>query len=156
MSLDRNFLYEKNFKRFLDFWNSEVEKKLFRCSKEYGAYNQLKKTLNPNSKSDWDYHLYKIYNLLLKDLSSHLNCMIDFTADDRTFFIINRKYCVRTALNSNRHLSQIVIFGILQKSQISEKKINQIFVEMDKELFKGHKLNAFLTEKWNLIKVFFS
>ena len=154
MNINRRSLYDKKFNEFLKFWNSEVEKKLFRCSKEYGIYNAIKKTLNPKNKSDWDDYLYGYYRRLIDELFLNINSIVDFTNGE--YKLIKRKYCVRTALGDKRHLSQLLIFSILQRSCVDNDKFRNVFNEMDKELFRGHKLSAYATEKWNLIKLFFS
>jgi hypothetical protein len=154
MNINRYSLYDNGFKKFLDFWNSEVEKKLFRCSKEYGIFNLVKKTLNPKSKSNWDDNLYAFYRNLQDELILNRDSIIDFSNGNEN--LIKRKYCVRTAQNDNRHLAQLVIFHILQRSMIDSTKFKQVFLAMDKELYKGRRMRNFCYEKWGFVKLFFS
>ena len=43
-----NYFKAKNRQVFLMYWDGEMQKKLFRCAKELGFYNKLKKTLSPD------------------------------------------------------------------------------------------------------------
>ena len=141
-------LFHDDFEDFLIFWNNEVEKKLFRHSKECGVFNKIKKALNPLNKPNWDDNLRKYYNQINDELLLNNDCVIDLS--------VGRKYCVKTASNSRRHFSQIMVFFVLQHSEISEDKKREVFIEMDKELFKKSKIRNFFLEKWYYIKLFFS
>lgn len=148
---DKNF---EKFNKFRAFWNKEVKKIFFRYSKEYGIYNKIKITLNPNNKQYWDDNFYEIYARLVNILMEGDEAMIDFNATFKSNNI-KRKYCVKTALKDNRHLSQFLIYFILARSNIKSDVFEKIFIKIDKELFKGHKINAFLIEKWYLITLYF-
>ena len=154
MNINRYSLYDKNFKSFLEFWNSEVEKKLFRCSKEYGVFNLVKKALNPKSKPNWDDNLYTFYRKLHDELIVNRDSIIDFSSGNEK--LLNRKFCVKTAIDDNRHLSELMVFYILQHAMIDNTRFKQVFTAMDKELYKGRRVRNFCYEKWGFVKLIFS
>lgn len=149
-----NLISEYGFINFKKFWDSEVEKKLFRCSKEYGIYNQIKKVLNPSHKRYRDDALKKIFNELVLDLYFHPCGIIDFSS--KNYKLINRKFTVSTAIYSKRHLSQLIVFKILEKTYINDEKFLDVFRKMDRQLYKNHKLSTFIIEKWYFFKLFLS
>ena len=145
-----------DFIDFKKFWGSEAEKKLFRCSKEFGIYAQVKKILNPKNKKYREGEIKKIYEEVFGILFLHKYGVIDFSDYDNKRVLTNRKFTVSTAFHSKRHLSLLVIFRILEKIHIDEIKFKKLFEKIDIELFKQHKLSTFFIENWYFIKLFFT
>jgi hypothetical protein len=143
------------FIKFEAFWNSEIEKKLFRCSKDLGFYVPLKKVLtsknSPRYRRD---RLFEIWEKHIAQLNQHKNYAVDFS--EGGLLPNKRSYSVTTALHDNRHLSQIIIFYLFQHCKLDYTKFKTAFETMDKEIFKGHRFSSFMKEAWYYTKIFFS
>lgn len=149
-----NYHKKENRKYFVDYWNSEVSKKLFRCSKEFGFYHVLKKVL----KSDYSYSrneiIYKSLVHLLNDLYDNKKEIIDFShlLDKQ-----NRlRYPVYTALTSKIHLSHLVTLCLLRKCNLSHQLTVDAFEWMTVEIFKENRCKARWNEIRAYIKLFFT
>ena len=147
--------YNPKFIKFEKFWNSEIEKKLFRCSKDLGFYIPLKKTLTPAKCSSYRrIRLFEIWKKHVSELSQHKSYAVDFS--ESGLLLSKRKYSVTTALHDDRHLSQIIIFYLFQHCKLNYTKFKAAFEIMDEEIYKGHKFSSFMKEKWYYMKIFFS
>ncbi len=137
-----NYFKAKNRQEFLMYWDGEMQKKLFRCSKELGFYNKLKKALSPSG------YLFAtsggrvgLLNKLLIDLNENKDGVLNFEGlfDDEGK---DCTYPVHTALRSKIHLSHLYSLAILQKCGISHSELSNAFKWLSKEIFKGHKFYA--------------
>ena len=138
------------------YWDGEMQKKLFRCSKELGFYNKLKKTLSPRG------YLFAtsggrlaLLNKLLIDLNENKDGVLNF----ENLFEENGKgytYPVHTALRSKVHLSHLYSLAILQKCGLSHTDLIKSFGWMTREIFKGHKMYAKRKEMMGYFRIFMS
>ena len=137
-----NYSEKGNKEKFMLYWDGEMQKKLFRCSKELGFYNKLKKALSPRG------YLFassggkmELLTKLLNDLKSNNDGVLNFEGlfDDEGKDCI---YPVHTALRSKIHLSHLYSLAILQKCGISHSELSNAFKWLSKEIFKGHKFYA--------------
>lgn len=138
------------FLEFRTFWDNEINKKLFRYSKEFEFYEKLKKILGPKQKSN----LLNIFTSVMRNLISNNAKVIEFTRE-HDFNNVSRKYSVCTAINDKRHFSQILVFQILRKCSLQKEIFMEVFEKMDEEIFKGHRAQAFFREKYDLVITFF-
>ncbi len=158
--------YTTKFLEFEGFWKSNIERKLFRCAKDLGFLDRLKKELTGNSKMTSRDKFIKIYNILRKDLNSHDNLVIDYVNDKRRMKP-GLKFTASTALNDKRHFSQLVAFSILDKIftssyslieydfSISSELYSKATIMMTDEIYHGHKISSYIKEQFYLFKLFF-
>ena len=151
-----NYFKAKNRQEFLMFWDGEMQKKLFRCAKELGFYNKLKKTLSPRG------YLFAtsggrvaLLNKLLIDLNENKDGVLNF---ENLFEEEGKDYTypVHTALRSKIHLSHLYALTILQKCGLSHYELMDAFKWVTKEIFKGHKMYAKRKEMMGYFRIFMS
>ena len=139
-----------SFEEFLCFWNNEVEKKLRRCSKEFGFYPKLWTTLfNKDKKIPVLIGFYKHVKNRFTYRTNPKN-IIDLSNAG-----VKRKFSVLTPLKDSRHFSQLVIFKIFESLCLDDETFKKAFKMMDNEIYKNHKFETFYIEKIGLIKAFF-
>lgn len=143
-----------DFETFETFWFEEAEKKLLRCTKEFGIYEKTKKILNPKRKRKRDriVNLYILYYDTINNITSYGNTLVSFyypTTETK------RECSAELVLTDKRHFSQAFAFTILGKIPCCHKTFENTCKMYDKELYKGHKIEAFLKEKLSLIKLLF-
>ena len=138
-----------SFEEFLCFWNNEVEKKLRRCSKEFGFYPKLWTTLfNEDKKIPMLKDVYRYFmGFICRTPPKHI---IDFSNTG-----VKRKFSSRTPLKDVRHFSQLVIFKVFNDLYLDDETFKKAFKNMDNGIYKNHKFETFYTEKIGLIKAFF-
>jgi hypothetical protein len=132
----------------------EMQKKLFRCSKELGFYNKLRKTLKhkgylfaiSGGKTD-------LFNKLIADLKENEDGVLDF---EKLFGGVGKDYSypVHTALRSKIHLSHLYSLAILQKCGLSHQELIDAFKLVTKEIFKKHKRYARFKEIIGYLRIF--
>lgn len=153
-----NYRRKKNREKFIKYWNDEVAKKLFRCSKEYGFYNDLKKSLGTNSTNRGI--------LLLKWLDELLNTINERSKDIIEFSDIlteenEVKYPVYATLYSKVLLSHLFSFYVLSAITCSKNKRleHQKFVEsfnwLTNDIFSNNKKKIYLSKVAAYTKLFF-
>ena len=136
-----NYSKSDNRKKLILFWNGEVEKKLIRCSKEFGFYPKLKKVLSPGTfRSGKTDVLNKIIDDTIKELSHNRGDVLDFI---NVLDVDNVKYPVYTALHSKIHFSHLISFALIQSCKLEYSKTAVAFAWVTKEIFKDHKLYAY-------------
>lgn len=148
-----NYFKEKNREKFIQYWNGEMEKKLFRCSKEFGFYKNLKKTIGSNCGTFQAEFYKRSLAELVTELDRNKKDIVNFAdiLDE-----VNRQYPVHTALHSRIHLSHLFSFLILQKCKISHEKLVDGFKWMTTEIFDDNKSASRLLEIKSYVKLFFS
>lgn len=136
-------------------WNSEIEKKLFRCSKELGVYNQIKKSLG---KFDYcDSTLWKIKKFdflcceLLASLQANIGLVIAFENMGVKF-----TYPVLTATKDERHFCHLLVLYVIMKASLKHDVSQKLFQDVSKEIFKHHRLHAKYVRTKSFFKIFFS
>lgn len=139
-----------SFEEFLCFWNNEVEKKLQRCSKEFGFYPKLWMTLF--SKDKKIPVLIGLYEYVINRFTYRTNPKNIIYLSNAG---VSRKYSVLVPLNDVRHFSQLVIFKIFENLYLDDETFKEAFKMMDNEIYKNHKFETFYVEKTSLIKAFF-
>lgn len=101
---------EKLYK-FLDYWECNISKKLFRCSKEFGFYGQLKELMGPkDSFKRIEFLATKIVTVAVKISTNPLSVITCGT---------DRVYEVYTAAFSKNHLSHLLATEILKDLRIA-------------------------------------
>ena len=136
-------------------WSSEIEKKLFRCSKELGVYSQIKKSLG---KFDYcDSTLWKIKKFdflcceLWASLQTNRGSIIAFENMGVKF-----TYPVPTALNDERHFCHLLVLHIIMKASLKHDVSQKLFQDVSKEIFKHHRLHTKCIRIKSFFKIFFS
>ncbi len=136
-------------------WNSEIEKKLFRCSKELGVYSQIKKSLGKFDYCNSTLWKIKKFDSLCCELWASLrinrgsivafeNMGVKFT------------YPVPTALNDERHFCHLLVLNIIMKASLKHDASQKLFQDVSKEIFKSHRLHTKYVRAKNFFKIFFS
>ena len=149
-----NYYKKNNRVKFIEYWNGEVAKKLFRCSKEFGFYKELKKTLNTSYSYKRDEFIVKTLDELLAELNRNKRELVNFSeilTKENNF-----QYPVCTALYSKLHLSHLFTLLVLQKCKISHQTVVEAFNWMTNELFNGKNGRALWAELKIYVKLFFS
>lgn len=138
------------FEDFVCFWDDEIEKKLRRCSKEFGFYPKLWVTLfNKDKKIPM---LEGLYEYFINRFTYRTNPK---SIIDLSNIGVKRKFSVLTPLKDARHFSQLVIFIIFERLYLDDETFKKAFKMMDNEIYKNHKFETFYIEKIGLIKAFF-
>lgn len=143
------------FEDFKNFWYSEIEKKLFRCSKELGFYKKLKRVLATNKLNDSrDLILYSFYKKILDRAIDYENCLIHF---DQPLLSssVKRTYSTNLVLKDKRYFSHLMVYSILYRTMIytESKMFDDAFAMMDKSIFGKRIIRSFFTEKMSILKV---
>ena len=149
-----NYYKKNNRAKFIEYWNGEVAKKLFRCSKEFGFYKELKKTLNTSYSYKRDEFIAKTLDELLAELNRNKRELVNFSeilTKENNF-----QYPVCTALYSKLHLSHLFTLLVLQKCKISHQTVVEAFNWMTHELFNNKNGRALWAELKIYVKLFFS
>lgn len=131
--------------RYKNLWDSEIEKKLFRCSKELGVYNVIKKTCSKPKL------IKEIKQKTFAALKDNEDKVLSFT-----HMASNLSYPTLTAIEDERHFCHLLGYEIIICSTyITKDTMNKLFNDFSKEVFKKHKIhNKYLRFKGN-IKMFF-
>lgn len=136
-----NYSKSNNREKLILFWNGEIEKKLIRCSKEFGFYPKLKKVLSPGTfRSGKTDVLNKIINDTIEELQHNRGDVLDFI---NVLGVDNVKYPVYTALHSKIHFSHLISFALIQSCKLEFSKTADAFAWVTKEIFKEHKLYVY-------------
>ena len=149
----------KEKKELKQFWDGEIAKKLFRCSKEFGFYPKLKKILKSKYSSENDAVFFQYADSALHDLRDNKLEVLSFARlipDEYMQKGLRITYPVYTAFISKRHLCHIIALSVLNNCKISHEIRISAFIWLTREIFEGHNIKANLKEKIGYIKLFFS
>ncbi len=149
-----NYYKKNNRAKFIEYWNGEVAKKLFRCSKEIGFYKELKKTLNTSYSYKRDEFITKSLDELLIELNRNKRELVNFS--EILTNENNIQYPVWTALYSKIHLSHLFTLLVLQKCKLSHQTVAEAFNWMTNEIFKNKNVRILWAELKIYVKLFFS
>ena len=141
-----------DFETFKTFWFEEAEKKLLRCTKEFGIYEKTKNILNPKRKRDRIFSLYILYHDTISNITSYGNTFVTFYYPTTK---TKRECSTELVLTDKRHFSQAFAFTILGKIPCCYKTFVNTCKMYDKEIYKEHKIEAKKKKKLSLIKLLF-
>jgi hypothetical protein len=149
-----NYYKTKNREKFLKYWEGNISKKLFRCSKEYGFYPILKKVMGRSDTNKRINFLTHTLNALLVELNRDKKGVVTFSDLDRREKKL--KYPVYTALHSKLHLSHLFALCVLQNCNISHQALSDSFQWLTDEIIEKNKNKAAFIEVTSYIKLFFT
>ena len=149
-----NYYKTKNREKFLKYWEGNISKKLFRCSKEYGFYPILKKVMGGSDTNKRINFLTRTLNTLLEELSRDKKGIVTFT--DLGERKENLKYPIYTAFHSKLHLSHLFSLCILQYCNISHQALSDSLQWLTDEIIEKNKNKVAFIEAISYIKLFFT